>query len=817
MTDINLPAAWLPIADAVVKTTIVLMLAALVSVALRRASAALRHLVWTMALCSALLLPVLTFALPKWQIGLFTIADEAALPQISAPSDEVVPTAPPLARAQRTAPAAVELRTTAEAGRTPVVDPAPGLRSPETMSERRGTPSWLSQITWPQALFAIWAAGAMVILGRVAIGFAAIRWLSRRTQEITDAAWLPLARALASELGVTPRLRFLRSGRAAMPVAAGVFRPSVIMPADADGWSESRLRIVLLHELAHVKRRDCLTHLVAQAACAFYWFNPLAWLAVKRAKTERERACDDLVLTSGTRGPEYADQLLEMARALRGDRFPALLAGASLAMAHQSQLEGRLIAILDPKVPRAALSRGRTLAAVAICCGAVASLGSLQAWATGAATEVERDRTIASVPAQQTDVVASDSQEPAPLVSPDAASGVQQRRQPRADAQMPQAPQSWQGPQNWQGPQQWQGRQQWQGPQLPHAPQIFQVPHPAPMPRPMPTPMPTPHEIAVPIAQAVADGIGEGVSAFGTSQADAVKGAADASQQGRQTDPRLLAALLSALKDTDKEVRETAMHALVQIRHPSIFDPLVQALKDAVPDIRERAAFGLGQLRDKRAIQPLISALKEDTNADVREAAMHALVQLRDPSIFEPLVFALKDANADVREHAAFGLGQMRDKRAIQPLMAVLKEDSNANVREKAVFALGQLRDPSTVEALAIALRDSNASVKEQAAFALGQIRDRRAVEPLMSALKDSNPSVREKAAFALGQLRDPAAVEALIIAVKDTNTDVREQVVYALGQLRDPRAIEALTAALKDPSADVRQHAAFALGQLIR
>ena len=120
------------------------------------------------------------------------------------------------------------------------------------------------------------------------------------------------------------------------------------MPADADTWSESRLRVVLLHELAHVKRRDCLTHVLGQAACAFHWFNPLAWLAVKRARTERERACDDLVLACGTRGSDYADQLLEMARVLRGDRFPALLGGASLAMAHRSQLEGRLMAILDP-------------------------------------------------------------------------------------------------------------------------------------------------------------------------------------------------------------------------------------------------------------------------------------------------------------------------------------------------------------------------------------------------------------------------------------------------------------------------------------
>ena len=177
-----------------------------------------------------------------------------------------------------------------------------------------------------------------------------------------------------------------------MPVAAGIFRPAVIMPDAADTWSESRLRVVLLHELAHVKRRDCLTHVLGQAACAFHWFNPLAWLAVKRARTERERACDDLVLACGTRGSDYADQLLEMARVLRGDRFPALLGGASLAMAHRSQLEGRLVAILDPRLPRSGMTRGRALAAVALCCAAVAPLGALQPWASTARCDAGGDR-----------------------------------------------------------------------------------------------------------------------------------------------------------------------------------------------------------------------------------------------------------------------------------------------------------------------------------------------------------------------------------------------------------------------------------------
>jgi beta-lactamase regulating signal transducer with metallopeptidase domain len=121
------------------------------------------------------------------------------------------------------------------------------------------------------------------------LGLFAVRWMSRPSAVVHDAPWLQQARALAASLGLH-RVRFLRARTQAMPMAWGVLRASVLMPPDADGWPADRLRIVLLHELAHVKRRDCLTHLLAQIAIAAYWFNPLAWIAVRRLRAERERA-----------------------------------------------------------------------------------------------------------------------------------------------------------------------------------------------------------------------------------------------------------------------------------------------------------------------------------------------------------------------------------------------------------------------------------------------------------------------------------------------------------------------------------------------
>ncbi len=269
--------------------------------------------------------------------------------------------------------------------------------APEAQAESHGLPSTaptaevaatprvsFSTFSLTMVLVAMWMAGVLAVVGRLVVGLVAVAWMSRRTVRVVDAPWLPLAVELASELGITRRLTFLESPRASMPMASGIFKPSVLMPEDANRWPLERLRIVLLHELAHVKRRDCLTHVIVQLACALYWFNPLAWIAARHVRTERERACDDLVLACGTRGPDYAEELLEIARVMRGGRYPALLAGATLAMAHRSQLEGRLIAILDPKVPRAAVSRLRTaLTAVGVAC-ALAPLAAMQPWTVGA-------------------------------------------------------------------------------------------------------------------------------------------------------------------------------------------------------------------------------------------------------------------------------------------------------------------------------------------------------------------------------------------------------------------------------------------------
>ena len=168
----------------------------------------------------------------------------------------------------------------------------------------------------------------------------------------------------------------------------GVFRPTVLLPAGASEWNPDRLRVVLLHELAHVRRGDVAMHLLARTALALYWWNPLAWFAWRGFLIERERATDDLVLHAGARASDYAGHLLEVARTLQP---AAATAWAAIAMARRSQLEGRLVAILDSRVDRKPSGRRAPVAAAVLAIALVAPFAAMQAQDPGHSPRSRRD------------------------------------------------------------------------------------------------------------------------------------------------------------------------------------------------------------------------------------------------------------------------------------------------------------------------------------------------------------------------------------------------------------------------------------------
>ncbi|HEX5418386.1 MAG TPA: M56 family metallopeptidase, partial [Gammaproteobacteria bacterium] len=158
--------------------------------------------------------------------------------------------------------------------------------------------------------------------------------------------------------------------------AWGALRPVVVVPQSFLRCSAESQRAAIVHELSHVARFDFLSSLLGYICCALYWFQPLAWLALKRMAQESERACDDRVLLAGSRPASYASQLLDVAQTIHGSRKRPLLA---TAMAGSSIVSRRISAILDLDIRRKTMSRIKSISALLLMAAIVLPLAALRA------------------------------------------------------------------------------------------------------------------------------------------------------------------------------------------------------------------------------------------------------------------------------------------------------------------------------------------------------------------------------------------------------------------------------------------------------
>ena len=282
-----------------------------------RSSAATRHFVWAYAVGIALLLPLPTIVTPRWNV---------AAPE-------------PITRLASAA------HIKAGASTIPSVATTESILVGRTDKPKDRRANGLTP--WKIAAW-IWVTGAVVVFCYTLMGHFAAWRLYRTTRSIED-SWIKDTEPLTREAGLRRRLRVVESAAVSAPVVLNVWRPTVVMPEAARQWSRARIRAVLLHELAHIRRNDLSTQMLAHLACAFYWFNPLIWFAAHQLRLERERACDDFVLMAGTSGADYATHLFEIATGESASTAATVAIGLA---EHRLQLEQRLIAIVNPRTPR---------------------------------------------------------------------------------------------------------------------------------------------------------------------------------------------------------------------------------------------------------------------------------------------------------------------------------------------------------------------------------------------------------------------------------------------------------------------------------
>ena len=329
-----------------IRSSVVMALALAAVACLSGWSAALRHRVLALAFCGAVVVGPLVSVVPEWRV----------LPVPSSPW-------PAAANEQLVAVAATAPAARNEA---PVASRGAGLDA---------------------ALF-IWALGASLALMRLAGGSWYVRRLANRSRGEAGETWMRTLEEVRASYGIGRAVRMAVTNSQGLLATFGVVRPTVIVPRDATQWSADRVRTVLLHELAHVKRGDWLVQIFAESVRAIFWFNPLFWMACARLRRESECACDDEVLTAGTTPDRYAEHLVEIARGNRHARMPW---AAVVPMARQSTLEGRVTAMLNPVLDRRVPSRMAVIAASVLVFTAVVLTAALRlaAQAQGNALAVE--------------------------------------------------------------------------------------------------------------------------------------------------------------------------------------------------------------------------------------------------------------------------------------------------------------------------------------------------------------------------------------------------------------------------------------------
>ena len=315
----------------VVKAGVLSLCAILLVYLSRRTSSASRHAMWVMLFSTLALLPLL---------------------------------APVTPRVALTIPASIQWR--ALAGRPIEADPgraaayAGAARESREYRQLQAAPARSRAISWLDMLGFIYLLGCGAHLVRLGVHYRMARDLVRGGYALRGA---PRDAVRACQQGglLLCNARIVLSPDVSGPCVIGPFRPVLALPVDAMAWSERRLRAALIHEAAHVQRRDPMVQLLISLVCAVYWPNPLVWLAAQRQRREQERACDDRAILAGIASDEYAQHLVDVARDALVRR--RLVAGLPIA---SGPLSERIRAIMDPHAERHRISPVRLFVAVVV-------------------------------------------------------------------------------------------------------------------------------------------------------------------------------------------------------------------------------------------------------------------------------------------------------------------------------------------------------------------------------------------------------------------------------------------------------------------
>ena len=287
-------------------------LALLLLTLLKNRSAAERSWIAHAGLLATLLLPLAIIAIPRWQVEA-----PASLPDLMVSS-------------QRAAAA---------------VEPAVSASGPAAVTPAALAPAVGFDLeTLALLLYAVPAALLLLVTLVAVIRLFALRG---RATVLVEQSWLSALAHAQRRMGFKHGTALLVSNELASPVSWGILRPIILLNEEAVN-SASEAEAIIAHELAHVARLDWAKLLIARAATALFWFNPLVWLLARQCHQLREEAADDAVLRSDVVSTDYAALLVGAAR----HESKGLLLAANGVAPGRSSLKRRVARVLDSKLSR---------------------------------------------------------------------------------------------------------------------------------------------------------------------------------------------------------------------------------------------------------------------------------------------------------------------------------------------------------------------------------------------------------------------------------------------------------------------------------
>jgi bla regulator protein blaR1 len=189
-----------------------------------------------------------------------------------------------------------------------------------------------------ELLLVVWLVGCLVML---------ITWLPRlwRTPDLSESRDDPLQKfiqRLAQRVGLRQAVTLRFSDSIAGPLLFGFRKPIIMLPTGLSGKLSSReLQSVILHELAHAKRKDNWTAAFSHGVTCIFWFYPLLWWIEQRLHRERESACDEIVVRCGAAPGDYVAGILKVCRLQLSEGF------AGVSGVCRSNLKNRMEAIMS--------------------------------------------------------------------------------------------------------------------------------------------------------------------------------------------------------------------------------------------------------------------------------------------------------------------------------------------------------------------------------------------------------------------------------------------------------------------------------------